>query len=84
MVCHIDCSGISSAKQMHLQLSRFLSFPAWYGHNLDALFDCLTELPSPTRLYFSSWDTTAPWAPGFETVLNEAQQDCRSLQVVFE
>ncbi|WP_189057210.1 barstar family protein [Longimycelium tulufanense] len=25
-------------------IGRALSFPAWYGHNLDALYDCLTDL----------------------------------------
>ena len=83
MICHIDCSDITQSK-LHLKLSLYLEFPEWYGHNLDALFDCLTELPSPTQLYLSGWDTTAQWAPGFESVLNDAQKNCPSLTVVFE
>ena len=74
MVCHIDCSAISDAKQLHQCLARFLNFPDWYGHNLDALYDCLTELPSPTQLSFS----------GFEAVLEDAQLDCPELTVRFE
>ena len=84
MICHIDCSGILSARQLHEKLSRLLIFPEWYGHNLDALHDCLTDLPSATRLSFSSWDTVAPWASGFEAVLEDAQSDCSELTVVFE
>ena len=84
MVCHINCSDITSAKQLHQKLARFLNFPEWYGHNLDALFDCMTELPSPTRLHLSSWDPAASWASGFETVLTDAQQSCPDLKVVFE
>lgn len=84
MVCHIDCSDISEAKQLHRKLARFLSFPAWYGHNLDALYDCLTELPSPTRLSFGNWNSAAPWAAGFEAVLEDAQCDCPDLTVIFE
>lgn len=84
MVCHIDCSNISEAKQLHRELARFLNFPEWYGHNLDALYDCIAELPSPTRLSFSVWDHVASWASGFEAVLEDAQQDCPELTVVFE
>lgn len=84
MVCHIDCSGISDAKQLHQCLARFLHFPEWYGHNLDALYDCLTELPSPIRLSFSGWDHHAPWANGFEAVLEDAQLDCPELTILFE
>ncbi len=39
----IDCSGITTPEQLHEALRQALSFPDWYGNNLDALFDCLTE-----------------------------------------
>ena len=84
MICHIDCSGITEAKQLHQILSRFLNFPDWYGHNLDALYDCITELPSPTRLYLSGWVQHTPWATGFEAVLSDAQECCPKLTVVYE
>lgn len=31
-------------------IGKALSFPRWYGANLDALADCLTELTRPTAL----------------------------------
>ena len=35
----------------HLYLARMLDLPAWYGANLDALYDCLTEMgPRTVRL----------------------------------
>lgn len=84
MICHIDCSNISEAKQLHRRLARFLDFPEWYGHNLDALFDCMTELPSPTRLFLSKWDHDQPWSTGFEAVLTDAQESCPELTVIYE
>lgn len=84
MVCHIDCSQISQARQLHETLARLLNFPQWYGHNLDALYDCITELPSPTGLYLSNWDHNFPWAAGFEAVLADAQECCPEFNVVFE
>ena len=40
----IDFSGICDAKSIHQTLARTLNFPDWYGHNLDALYDCLSEM----------------------------------------
>ena len=39
----LDGRQISDKKQLHDQLSMELGFPAWYGSNLDALYDCLTD-----------------------------------------
>lgn len=84
MICHINCSDMTQAKQLHRKLARFLAFPEWYGHNLDALYDCLTELPSLTQLYLSGWDATAQWTQGFAAVLNDAMENSPTLTVKFE
>ena len=46
----IDCLEIRSREDFHRILSETLSFPEWYGNNLDALHDCLGEIFEPTRL----------------------------------
>lgn len=84
MICHINCCNVSDGKQLHQKLARLLNFPDWYGYNLDALFDCITELPVPTCLFLSSWDHTSPWASGFEAVLTDAQESCPELTVVYD
>lgn len=38
----LDCRDGMTA--IHELLARELAFPEWYGRNLDALFDCLTDL----------------------------------------
>ena len=40
----IDCEKLLQKEQAHLHLAEVFDFPDYYGKNLDALFDCLTEL----------------------------------------
>ena len=39
----IDATKMQTAEKLHEFLLKELEFPEWYGKNLDALFDCLTE-----------------------------------------
>ena len=52
----LDGRQISDKKQLHDQLSMVLGFPAWYGSNLDALYDCLTDIHEDTLLVVSHWE----------------------------
>ena len=40
----LNCDNLAQRKQAHQYLAHMLDFPDYYGKNLDALFDCLTEL----------------------------------------
>ena len=40
----LNCENLAQRKQAHQYLAQMLNFPDYYGKNLDALFDCLTEL----------------------------------------
>lgn len=44
-VVEADLRGCKGKKAVLLALGRALQLPRWYGANLDALFDCLTDLP---------------------------------------
>lgn len=50
----IDCSRIHSKEDLHQVFTEALSFPDWYGKNLDALHDCLTGLTGTIRL--ENWE----------------------------
>lgn len=39
----IDGNSVTSMEDIHASLARQLEFPEWYGGNLDALHDCLTD-----------------------------------------
>jgi len=41
-----------------------LSLPAYFGRNLDALWDCLTDLDTPTAVVLSDWQRFAAARPG--------------------
>lgn len=51
----IDCTLIKSREDLHRIFRETLCFPACYGNNLDALFDCLTEISGTVRLL--DWET---------------------------
>ena len=40
----VDCQELLHKDQAHSYLAEVLEFPDYYGKNLDALFDCMTEL----------------------------------------
>lgn len=41
----LDCREMLGKKKAHAYLAEQLSFPPYYGKNLDALYDCLREMP---------------------------------------
>jgi RNAse (barnase) inhibitor barstar len=40
----IDLAGCSDKAGLLARIATAMGFPAWFGHNWDALFDCLTDL----------------------------------------
>jgi RNAse (barnase) inhibitor barstar len=42
---HVALAGIRERRPQLLAIGRALEFPAWFGANLDALYDSLTDLP---------------------------------------
>jgi hypothetical protein len=61
-----DCHEWNSDNLMHTAFQRTLSFPAYYGRNLDALGDCLKDLSVPemggVALALSRFDSYAKGA----------------------
>lgn len=47
VVVTVDGTAMTTADALHAELARGFGFPAWYGHNLDALLDCLSSLDEP-------------------------------------
>lgn len=51
----IDGSAIFTSPDLHEALASALSLPAHYERNLDALYDCLTEIGEDTHLELRNW-----------------------------
>ena len=79
----IDCAGFSDRKEFHRVLAQTLSFPDWYCHNLDALYDCLTDIDEPTHLILENWDPLSPALRGIQAVLDEAEIENLHLTVTY-
>ena len=52
----LDCNEMTDEKTAHEYIASVLGFPAYYGKNLDALFDCLGEMPGDTSVILENVD----------------------------
>ena len=76
MTITINCDAIESMREFHEIMAREFHFPDWYGKNLDALYDCLTDITEPCTLTFTN---VLPW---FERLGKDAITTVRVLQDV--
>ena len=79
----VDCKGVENKQQLHKRLAEALSFPDYYGNNLDALFDCLMDMRQETVIHLEGWETLAQWKDGFTQTFMDAAQENPHLQVIF-
>ena len=79
----IDCTGFGK-EDLHRALAENLNFPEWYGNNLDALHDALTEIGEDVRLTLVHFDAMQNCRRGFLRVLADAAEENLYLTVNFE
>ena len=77
----IDCAGITTPLGMHAAMAQAMAFPGWYGCNLDALYDCLTEVTEQTHLTLVHTQDLGLFMAGFRKVLQDASQANHRLHV---
>ena len=85
MLAILNGSAIDTKEALHSELIRALPLPEWYGKNLDALYDCLTDLSDPTEillLHAAAMERAlGDYALRFERVLRDAAEENRRLTV---
>ena len=77
----IHCDKIASTAEMHDILARELNFPDWYGHNLDALHDCLTALCEETKITFLHFPALPFPSVGLLNVLRDSEGENDKLEI---
>ena len=50
LICILDGNNITNKEALHNTLAGSLQLPDWYGRNLDALYDCLTDIQEETEI----------------------------------
>ena len=84
----LDGGTIGDRAALHGALAGALDFPDWYGGNLDALFDCLTDLREDAELHIlhpaALEGALGPYAGRFLRVLRAAEEENPRLTVQVE
>ena len=79
MLILCNFARLNTLEAVYDYLSEELSFPDWFGRNLDALHDCLTDISAPTRLILTG--TATPCGQHFVRVFRDAARQNRNLSV---
>ena len=84
----LDVSACETAEDLHRALAEGLHFPAWYGGNLDALHDCLTDLSDPVHLTVlhaqALEDALGAYCRSFQRVLSDSAQENEHFTLTWE
>ena len=84
----LDGQTIDSRETLHQRLFELLHLPAWYGRNLDALHDCLTDLQEPVTLRViyarQMREALGGYASSLGHVLHDSAQENENLTVCWE
>ncbi len=86
--CIIDGKRIKDREMLHGILADLLEFPDWYGRNLDALHDCLTDIQEEVWIHIQNEkDLTlhlGNYAAAFLNVLAASAEGNRQIHYVVE
>ena len=81
MTIILDASRMQTRSTAHPYLKEMLSFPDYYGANLDALYDCLTEL-GETEVFFINEDRAGDFYKKIRRVFRDAARDNADLHIL--
>lgn len=82
----IDGSKIESRADMHDVLAKGLDFPEWYGKNLDALHDCLTDISEECEIVIENDEklrnALERQYKGFMKVFEDAAEETGKIRII--
>ena len=71
MIIELDCREMTDKPALHAYLKEKLALPEYYGKNLDALYDVLTERGEQTDLVLKNWRALSEQLGGYGISLLE-------------
>ena len=74
----VDLSGVCDRNSLHDRLQESLTLPSWYGRNLDALYDALTDAPGPIHICFTAWKEMEEADPAYFKMFRSVLQAIRA------
>ena len=81
----LDCRRLRSPDQGHTYLADALCLPTWYGRNLDALYDCLSEpMPATVLVLEHCAEVSTPFSVRVRNVMRIAAENNDTLMVMEE
>ena len=79
----LDAARMTDKASSHAYLKAALALPDHYGANLDALYDCLTELED-TEIQLVNLDAAGGYFAKVLSVFQEAQEENPRLQIDYD
>lgn len=82
----LNLRGIETKQALHEALAEGFAFPDYYGKNLDALYDCLTDISEETdvEVFLGENSELESYCSLVLKVLEEAAEENDSLRIVLE
>ena len=82
----LDCEEMTDRERTHEYIAEVLEFPDYYGANLDALFDCLTEMGESSILFINldALEMLGDYSGALLAVFEEAEQANEDLTLIYD
>lgn len=80
----LDAAQMNEKAQAHRYLAEMLALPDYYGRNLDALYDCLTELGETEIRFVNLEEAGGTYFFRVLSVFREAEIDNPKLHIIYD
>lgn len=78
----LDFIARKDINAIHDYIALMLGFPTYYGKNLDALHDCLTEISEPTNIALANLNTTFEYHNMIKEVFEDSANENPNITLV--
>ena len=77
----LDFKDLFTPRQIHEYIAEKLDFPDYYGKNLDALYDCRTDICEDTHVVIRNYDILDYRENKIINTFLDAAEECEELTV---